>query len=206
MLPPDVRVARDAQDLLIECCVGQHFIINDNFVSIILCLICWLNSFSFSFRKSEIVSFTIFIVLMSDKVMVPSIEAHRTSSLSCLGWCPLQHHSWLFVALMFSKISFTLHYCFVWYILFYFFVYFLLSSFGFKIWSPILEVICSCLWYTDHYSLTPSVASCDVFWHFLVLIQFILPVFWFSFCCSIWLAGPSSFHLYLLLPNPIIQY
>ena len=22
MLPPDVRVARDAQDLLIECCVG----------------------------------------------------------------------------------------------------------------------------------------------------------------------------------------
>lgn len=25
MLPPDVRVARDAQDLLIECCVGQNF-------------------------------------------------------------------------------------------------------------------------------------------------------------------------------------
>lgn len=23
MLPPDVRVARDAQDLLIECCVGK---------------------------------------------------------------------------------------------------------------------------------------------------------------------------------------
>lgn len=23
MLPPDVRVARDAQDLLIECCVGE---------------------------------------------------------------------------------------------------------------------------------------------------------------------------------------
>lgn len=35
MLPPDVRVARDAQDLLIECCVGQNFIINDNFVPII---------------------------------------------------------------------------------------------------------------------------------------------------------------------------
>lgn len=25
MLPPDVRVARDAQDLLIECCVGMYF-------------------------------------------------------------------------------------------------------------------------------------------------------------------------------------
>lgn len=25
MLPPDVRVARDAQDLLIECCVGENF-------------------------------------------------------------------------------------------------------------------------------------------------------------------------------------
>jgi hypothetical protein len=25
MLPPDVRVARDTQDLLIECCVGQFF-------------------------------------------------------------------------------------------------------------------------------------------------------------------------------------
>ena len=25
MLPPDVRVARDAQDLLIECCVGEIF-------------------------------------------------------------------------------------------------------------------------------------------------------------------------------------
>lgn len=24
MLPPDVRVARDAQDLLIECCVGTQ--------------------------------------------------------------------------------------------------------------------------------------------------------------------------------------
>ena len=24
MLPPDVRVARDAQDLLIECCVGEN--------------------------------------------------------------------------------------------------------------------------------------------------------------------------------------
>lgn len=24
MLPPDVRVARDAQDLLIECCVGEY--------------------------------------------------------------------------------------------------------------------------------------------------------------------------------------
>lgn len=24
MLPPDVRVARDAQDLLIECCVGLY--------------------------------------------------------------------------------------------------------------------------------------------------------------------------------------
>lgn len=26
MLPPDVRVARDAQDLLIECCVGKRII------------------------------------------------------------------------------------------------------------------------------------------------------------------------------------
>lgn len=24
MLPPDVRVARDAQDLLVECCVGNN--------------------------------------------------------------------------------------------------------------------------------------------------------------------------------------
>jgi hypothetical protein len=28
MLPPDVHVARDAQDLLIECCVGEK---NDYF-------------------------------------------------------------------------------------------------------------------------------------------------------------------------------
>lgn len=26
MLPPDVRVARDAQDLLIECCVGERIV------------------------------------------------------------------------------------------------------------------------------------------------------------------------------------
>lgn len=26
MLPPDVRVARDAQDLLIECCVGENIL------------------------------------------------------------------------------------------------------------------------------------------------------------------------------------
>ena len=26
MLPPDVRVARDTQDLLIECCVGEILI------------------------------------------------------------------------------------------------------------------------------------------------------------------------------------
>ncbi|KAK9291708.1 hypothetical protein L1049_019657 [Liquidambar formosana] len=26
MLPPDVRVARDAQDLLIECCVGEKIV------------------------------------------------------------------------------------------------------------------------------------------------------------------------------------
>ena len=25
MLPPDVRVAKDAQDLLVECCVGTIF-------------------------------------------------------------------------------------------------------------------------------------------------------------------------------------
>ncbi|KAK9105523.1 hypothetical protein Scep_022367 [Stephania cephalantha] len=36
MLPPDVRVARDAQDLLVECCVGVileeiHFLNNNNF-------------------------------------------------------------------------------------------------------------------------------------------------------------------------------
>lgn len=29
MLPPDVRVARDTQDLLIECCVGEY--IRSNF-------------------------------------------------------------------------------------------------------------------------------------------------------------------------------
>jgi hypothetical protein len=27
MLPPDVRVARDTQDLLIECCVGETNVI-----------------------------------------------------------------------------------------------------------------------------------------------------------------------------------
>lgn len=26
MLPPDVRVARDTQDLLIECCVGSLYV------------------------------------------------------------------------------------------------------------------------------------------------------------------------------------
>jgi hypothetical protein len=37
MLPPDVRVAKDAQDLLVECCVGELFI----------CVICdlWVSHF-----------------------------------------------------------------------------------------------------------------------------------------------------------------
>jgi len=29
-LPPDVRVARDAQDLLVECCVGKNTRISSN--------------------------------------------------------------------------------------------------------------------------------------------------------------------------------
>lgn len=49
MLPPDVRVARDAQDLLIECCVGQNFTTH----AILLTPYCvWLidlNSFSSRF-------------------------------------------------------------------------------------------------------------------------------------------------------------
>lgn len=44
MLPPDVRVARDAQDLLIECCVGQNFMTHDNFICTVLCLIYGLVS------------------------------------------------------------------------------------------------------------------------------------------------------------------
>ncbi|KAJ6970186.1 NF-YB family protein [Populus alba x Populus x berolinensis] len=32
MLPPDVRVARDAQDLLIECCVGKTFLWENDFM------------------------------------------------------------------------------------------------------------------------------------------------------------------------------
>ncbi|CAN1159150.1 Protein Dr1 homolog [Linum perenne] len=31
MLPPDVRVARDTQDLLIECCVGELIIKHSSF-------------------------------------------------------------------------------------------------------------------------------------------------------------------------------
>lgn len=39
MLPPDVRVARDAQDLLIECCVGEYFFATFGaFFPTILCL------------------------------------------------------------------------------------------------------------------------------------------------------------------------
>jgi hypothetical protein len=38
MLPPDVNVARDTQDLLIECCVGQNFTIYDNFILTVPCL------------------------------------------------------------------------------------------------------------------------------------------------------------------------
>lgn len=36
MLPPDVRVARDAQDLLIECCVGKKimFTCSFNYISL----------------------------------------------------------------------------------------------------------------------------------------------------------------------------
>lgn len=37
MLPPDVRVARDAQDLLIECCVGKNLVIA-SFAALILFL------------------------------------------------------------------------------------------------------------------------------------------------------------------------
>ena len=33
MLPPDVRVARDAQDLLIECCVGKNLIKRTSWLS-----------------------------------------------------------------------------------------------------------------------------------------------------------------------------
>lgn len=35
MLPPDVRVARDAQDLLIECCVGQNLTTHDSFICVV---------------------------------------------------------------------------------------------------------------------------------------------------------------------------
>jgi hypothetical protein len=42
MLPPDVRVARDTQDLLIECCVGQNFTIYDNFIFSLYC-VCLLS-------------------------------------------------------------------------------------------------------------------------------------------------------------------
>lgn len=39
MLPPDVRVARDAQDLLIECCVGENcYATYGDFMSTILWL------------------------------------------------------------------------------------------------------------------------------------------------------------------------
>lgn len=41
MLPPDVRVARDAQDLLVECCVGENAIMGLEIV------------FMFSFRIQE---------------------------------------------------------------------------------------------------------------------------------------------------------
>ena len=37
MLPPDVRVARDAQDLLIECCVGKNFLTFGDFITTMLC-------------------------------------------------------------------------------------------------------------------------------------------------------------------------
>lgn len=41
MLPPDVRVARDAQDLLIECCVGECEVY---VVSNIYAADCWFSS------------------------------------------------------------------------------------------------------------------------------------------------------------------
>lgn len=33
MLPPDVRVARDAQDLLVECCVGKLGMLYNSYLS-----------------------------------------------------------------------------------------------------------------------------------------------------------------------------
>ncbi|KAJ8641920.1 hypothetical protein MRB53_018614 [Persea americana] len=35
MLPPDVRVARDAQDLLVECCVATYMFVLSEFINLI---------------------------------------------------------------------------------------------------------------------------------------------------------------------------
>lgn len=37
MLPPDVRVARDAQDLLIECCVGEYIASSAKLLLLCIC-------------------------------------------------------------------------------------------------------------------------------------------------------------------------
>lgn len=48
MLPPDVRVAKDAQDLLVECCVGEMFV----------CAICILLDSHF-YAEADLVLFQI---------------------------------------------------------------------------------------------------------------------------------------------------
>lgn len=165
-------------------------------------------------------SCTIFIFLMSDKVMVSSIEAIVPACCHALDGV---HFSSIhvFVALVFSKTPFSLSYCFAWD---FFFVVFFFPHLVVKIWNPTLkqsyarvsETQTIILWHHQW----PVVISCGTSWCFLpcpilalfpmfccvVSILFILPVFYSSFCCSIWPTGPSSFHLYLLLPNPIIPY
>lgn len=68
MLPPDVRVARDAQDLLIECCVGKNLVIA-SFAALILFL--YINDIIWMALSSDLITFQMFLCMVSATSYVP---------------------------------------------------------------------------------------------------------------------------------------
>ncbi|KAE9459036.1 hypothetical protein C3L33_09060, partial [Rhododendron williamsianum] len=61
MLPPDVRVARDAQDLLIECCVGKNLVIAS---SAALILFLYINDIIRMALSSDLITFQMFLCMV----------------------------------------------------------------------------------------------------------------------------------------------
>lgn len=86
MLPPDVRVARDAQDLLIECCVGKNLVIAS---SAALILFLYINDIIRMALSSDLITFQMFLCMVSATSYVPiekiTVCCHLTGTFSLVA-------------------------------------------------------------------------------------------------------------------------